>query len=93
VRNAFVVAAPVSTLAVPVTGCAKMFSTQVPTPPATSGSGPPKMNTQVPTPEHWLLGHWLSTVHATSSFGPPMQCEVVHGVLVVHWIDESLLQR
>jgi hypothetical protein len=67
-------ASPVSKFAVPVTGSLNWLRTQVPTPPATSGSGPPKKNWHVPlASEHSLPGHWLSLVQTASSFVPPMQ--------------------
>jgi hypothetical protein len=43
-RFAMVTASPVSTFAVPVTAPLNWLRTQVPTPPATSGKGPPKKN-------------------------------------------------
>ena len=41
-------ASPLSTFAVPVMGCLKLFTTQVETPPAASERGAPKKNPHVP---------------------------------------------
>ena len=64
IRCPFVTRSPDSTFAVPTTGPSNRFVTQIPTPPAASGNGAPKWNSQVAS----------APPHPTTPPGAVLQC-------------------